>query len=146
MKCIISDATNTHAANFVNLLKNIDVATMPAEMSFAISRDYGGVEWGGESLGAAFCQRWNLLSLRMWRLAFDIVRFNQFAVDLLREEDEIYDERTEPSDTISEYLDREGYSDVFRYSYLIPIVTSMWCTDPDDSALELPAAAFVRLM
>ena len=120
---------------------------MPTEMSFSVSRDHGKFEWGGESLDAAFRQRWNhLLSLRMWRLAFDIVRFNQFAVDLLREEDEIYDERTEPSETISEYLDREGYSDVFRYSYLIPIVTSMWCTDPDDSALELPAAAFVRLM
>lgn len=57
-------------------------------MTFGVSRDHGLFEWAGTSLGALFCQKRNVFSPRMWRMIFDMVRFNQFALDLLAEDDE----------------------------------------------------------
>ena len=54
---------------------------MPTQMTFGVSRDHGEFEWSGTAEGI-FAQRSNIFSLRMWRMIFDIVRFNQFALDL----------------------------------------------------------------
>jgi hypothetical protein len=51
-------------------------------MTYGVSRGRGVFEWAGKSLRAAFAQRKNLVSLQMWRMIFDIIRFNQFALDL----------------------------------------------------------------
>lgn len=132
---------------------------MPTEMTFAVSRDYGLFEWAGTSLGAVFAQRRNIFSPRMWRMIFDIIRFNQFALDLLVQEDEQrpyvngagaenghgYDE-AERLESIGEYLEREGYSDAFRDDYLIPMTACVWSTGPDKCSLEFPAVTLVRFL
>ncbi|KAI0161388.1 FAD/NAD(P)-binding domain-containing protein [Xylariaceae sp. FL1272] len=135
--------------NFINFLRKINVPTSKTEMTFGVSRDRGKFEWAGTSLGAVFCQRKNILSPRMWRLIFDIVRFNQFALDLLRDDD--FDSTgTQPPDTrletIGHYLNRHGYSDMFRDDYLIPMTAAVWSTSPDKCALEFPATTLVRFM
>lgn len=99
-------------------------------------------------------------------MIFDIVRFNQFALDLLVEEDESEEDITGvsrnvngPADgatsenmtpvqqqSIGEYLDREGYSDAFRDDYLIPMTAAVWSTSPDKANLEFPAITLVRFM
>ncbi|KAI1388854.1 amine oxidase [Hypoxylon trugodes] len=139
--------------NFINFLKYIKVNTVPTEMTFGVSRDRGTFEWAGTGLDAIFCQRRNLFSLRMWRLIFDIVRFNQFALDLLKDDsDGSYSNSKGPKDlykpmeTIGEYLDKEGYSDTFRNDYLIPMTAAVWSTSPDKCALEFPAVTLVRFM
>jgi predicted NAD/FAD-binding protein len=75
----------------------------------------------------------------MWRMVFDIVRFNQFALDVL-----MADEPTE--ETIGEYLDREGYSNAFRDDYLIPMTAAVWSTSPDKCTLEFPAVTLIRFL
>jgi predicted NAD/FAD-binding protein len=45
-------------------------------------------------------------------MIFDILRFNLFALDILKEEGK--DEMS-----IGEYLDREGYGDGFKEDYLL---------------------------
>lgn len=149
-------STNTRIpANFLNFLKKLGVETEATEMSFAVSRDQGGFEWAGTSLGAVFAQRRNLLSPRMWRMLFDIIRFNQFALDLLidDQEDEVHDQRSHgavnhvPSmETIGQYLKREGYSDAFRDDYLLPMTAAVWSTSPDKCSLEFPAVTLVRFL
>ena len=52
-------------------------------MTLAVSRDAGYFEWAGTSLRSIFCQPTNLFSPRFWRMLFDIIRFNHFALDLL---------------------------------------------------------------
>ena len=91
-------------------------------------------------------------------MIFDIVRFNQFALDLLSEEDESEIDisgangaaknvgKPAPQQSIGEYLDREGYSDAFRNDYLIPMTASVWSTSPDKTSLEFPAITLVRFM
>jgi predicted NAD/FAD-binding protein len=140
-------------ANFINFLEKIKVATEPTEMTFGVSRDFGRFEWAGTSIGAVFCQWRNIFSPRMWRMVFDIIRFNQFALDLLMVDDEfskpgVNGTSHSPRDqeTIGEYLDREGYSDAFRDDYLLPMTAAVWSTSPDKCSLEFPAITLVRFM
>lgn len=94
-------------------------------------------------------------------MIFDITRFNQFALDLLIEDEA---ERKEPhqvngyhtngtkqkpsraEETIGQYLEREGYSDAFRDDYLIPMTAAVWSTSPDKCTLEFPAVTLVRFL
>lgn len=95
-------------------------------------------------------------------MIFDIIRFNQFALDLLKEEEKseeyskgvngngngngspVYPAKKQ--ETIGEYLDREGYSDTFRDDYLIPMTAAVWSTSPDKCSLEFPAITLARFM
>lgn len=123
-------------------------------MTFGVTRDHGLFEWAGTSLDSIFTQRKNLFSLRMWRMIFDIIRFNQFALDLLINEDPTDDvpavnghaKFARRKETIGEYLDREGYSDAFRHDYLIPMTAAVWSTSPEKCSLNFPAVTLVRFM
>jgi predicted NAD/FAD-binding protein len=77
-------------------------------------------------------------------MVFDIIRFNQFALDLLSDVDGTLANDNEMS--IGEYLDREGYSAAFRDDYLIPMTACVWSTGADKCALEFPAVTLVRFM
>jgi predicted NAD/FAD-binding protein len=132
---------------------------MDTEMTFGVSRDHGLFEWAGTSLDAVFSQRKNIFSPKMWRMIFDIIRFNQFALNLLTEDDAAkpytngYNHqngdrafKADPQETIGAYLKREGYSDAFRDDYLIPMTAAVWSTSPDKCSLEFPAVTLVRFM
>lgn len=127
-------------------------------MTFGVSRDAGAFEWSGTSLGAVFAQRRNILNGRTWRMIFDIIRFNQFALDLLYTEDESEDDpntngkgdetqkQPRQQESIGAYLTREGYSAAFRDDYLIPMTAAVWSTSPDKCSLDFPAVTLVRFM
>lgn len=145
-------------ANFIAFLKQVGISTVPTEMTFGISRDQGLFEWAGTSLSAVFAQKCNIFKLRMWQMIFDIIRFNQFALDLLQQEDESetdsvtedegFDANREPlyRQSIGEYLDQENYSEAFRDDYLIPMTAAVWSTRPDKASLEFPAVTLVRFL
>ena len=125
-------------------------------MSFGVTRDYGQFEWAGRSLGAIFAQRLSFLSPRRWRLLFDIIRFNQFALDVVINDSESDDKPTQDGRidslpgyhqiSIGEYLDREGYSQTFKDDYLIPMTAMVWSTTPDKCSLQFPALTLIRFM
>jgi predicted NAD/FAD-binding protein len=91
----------------------------------------------------------------MWRMLFDIFRFNQFALDILSDDEddissiEVLNKATNctcKDITIGQYLELEGYSNAFRDDYLLPLAASIWSTSPDKCSLEFPAATFVRFL
>lgn len=88
----------------------------------------------------------------MWRIIFDIIRFNQQALDVLRVDlEDTAKAKSEhaaihPEETIGEYLDREGYSAAFRDEYLIPMTASVWSTSPDKCSLDFPAVTLIRFL
>ncbi|KAJ4307107.1 Cytochrome c oxidase assembly protein cox11, mitochondrial [Collariella sp. IMI 366227] len=125
--------------NFISFLKMLGVKTAPVPMSFSVSRDQGCFEWAGSSLDTVFCQRKSLFSPRMWRMLFDIIRFNNFAPDVLET-----DRPTE--ETIGEYLKRERYSEAFRDDYLIPMTAAIWSISPDKCTLNFPAVTLIRFL
>lgn len=144
--------TYATTANFITVLNKIGVETDPIQMTLGVSRDRGTFEWASANLRALFCQRRNVLSLRMWRLLFEIVRFNHFALDLLVEEDHQHNhirngmDQIDTDETIGEYLEREDYSDSFRDDYLIPLVAALWSTSSLNSVLGFPATMLVRAL
>ena len=109
-------------------------------MTFGVSRDQGAFEWAGTSLAAVFCQARNIVSPRMWRMIFDIVRFNQFALDVLMKDSD------QGLETIGEYLDRNGYSDAFRDDYLIPMTAAIWSTSPGKCIDDFPLLTLIRFL
>ncbi|KAK7525078.1 uncharacterized protein IWZ02DRAFT_222522 [Phyllosticta citriasiana] len=127
--------------NFQSFLKHLNVETNKTEMTFGISRDQGKFEWAGTSLSAIFAQRSNLFRPSHWRMIFDIIRFNQFALDLLKDESSV-----SLNLSIGRYLDREGYSAAFRDNYLIPMTACVWSTGADKCALDFPAVTLVRFL
>lgn len=141
-------------ANFLNFLEKVHVRTAPTELTVGVSRDQGIFEWAGTNLGAIVCQRRNLLSPRVWRMVFDIFRFNQFALDVLRSDDgetrspgsTSAKQRVNTQETVGQYLDREGYSDTFRDDYIIPLSAAVWGTPPDKRLSEFPAVTLIRIL
>jgi predicted NAD/FAD-binding protein len=83
-------------------------------MTFSVSRDFGLFEWAGTNLLTLFCQPSRLLDAKMWRLIYDVLRFNACARRLLVDQNKFLRDCS-----IGEYLRREGYSDSFRDNYLI---------------------------
>lgn len=113
-------------------------------MTFGICRDEGAFEWSGISLDSIFAQRENLLRPNFWRMIFDTVRFNLFALDVLTEVDGTLANKDEQ--TTGEYLERKNYSSAFRDDYLIPMTACVWSTGADECALEFPAVTLIRFM
>lgn len=133
--------------NFIAFLRSLGVRTARTEMTFGVSRDNGAFEWSGASLSALFAQKRNIVSPRFWRMIFDIVRFNKFAVDLLREDaSDEYLRKPQVEESIGQYLERYGYSDAFRDDYLIPMTAAVWSTSPDKCTLDFPAVTLVRFL
>lgn len=83
-------------------------------MTFSVSRDLGSFEWAGGNLFTVFCQPKRVFDPEMWKLLYDVLKFNACARRILKEP---VVKGVEMS--IGEYLEREGYSASFRDNYLI---------------------------
>ncbi|KAH8175459.1 flavin containing amine oxidoreductase domain-containing protein [Sarocladium implicatum] len=142
----------TTSPNFMNFLNKLNVRTEPTDLTFSLSRDDGRFEWSNATIRSLFCRRRTIFSPRTWRTLFEILRFKQFAPDVLvREEEEILRRKAgsptnRSEETIAEYLSREGYSDAFGDDYLIPLTAMLWSTSPDKCSLQFPIATLVRYM
>jgi predicted NAD/FAD-binding protein len=86
-------------------------------------------------------------------MLFDIVRFNQFALDVLIEAEDQDQAKVlgsgiskEDTETIGKYLAQNGYSDAFRDGYLIPITAAVWSTSPSTCIDEFPALTLIRFL
>jgi len=80
--------------------------------TFSFSRDQGVFEWSGNSLFTIFCQPKRLLDTKMWRMLWDLLRFNACA--------RRHRWDAEGTDlSVQKYLEREGYSDSFRDYFII---------------------------
>jgi uncharacterized protein len=118
------------------LFQHLHVKTHSSEMSFALSLDDGRLEWSGQSYGALFAQRRNLVSPGFYWMLREVLRFNKQclidrAAGLLSDK------------TIGEYIAWRGFAARFRDDYLVPMGAAIWST-PRASMLDFPALAFVN--
>ncbi|KAH9993165.1 hypothetical protein BJV77DRAFT_1067314 [Russula vinacea] len=119
---VFNPPTYPNFLRFLALHKR-SVEVIKTQMTFSVSRDGGAFE--------------RVFDLGMWRMLFDIMRFNACAVRVLIENDDL---------SIGEYLQREGYSSQFRDDYLIPMTAAVWSTPPDVCAIDFPAKTLIRFM
>jgi predicted NAD/FAD-binding protein len=128
---------------FTELLAELDVASQPSDMSFAVSCQRSGLEYNGTSLNALFAQRGNLLKPRFWGMLSDIMRFNREAPKLLAELEQADVELKKTELSLGDYLDQGGYGRHFRDYYILPMGAAIWSTDPA-LMLGFPARFFIR--
>ncbi|EED79173.1 predicted protein, partial [Postia placenta Mad-698-R] len=137
---VFNPSTYPNFLRFLNLYPDLRQHICATDMTFSVSRDGGAFEWAGNNLSSVFCQPKRLLDLDMWRMLYDIVRFNVSARRLFQK----YGPMSEVS--IGEYLSKEGYSTSFRDNYLVPMTAAIWSTPPDKCTLDFPARTLIQFM
>lgn len=122
--------------NFIELLRELKVAGIASDMSFAVSMEDGALEWAGTSLDTLFAQRMRLLSPSFIRMVANILHFNRNSQRFL---DEVHGKPV----SLGQLLQDNAYSALFRDAYLLPMAASIWSSTPAD-ILKFPAATFLR--
>lgn len=122
--------------NLVALFQALDVPTEGSDMSFSVSVDGGAREWSGQNPLTLFAQPTNLLRPSFHRMLRDVLRFNREGAE------DLIDGRVDGL-TMGDYLDRGGYSDLFRRDYLLPMAAAIW-SSPMDGILAFPATSLLR--
>jgi predicted NAD/FAD-binding protein len=124
------------------LFAELDVPLATSDMSFSVQAPQAGggtLEWSGSNLDSVFAQRRNLGKRAFWRMLRDILRFNRAATALAR----LPDADLNSTQTVGDYLQREGYSDTFLHWYLLPMTACIWSCPPGQM-LDFPLATLVR--
>lgn len=120
--------------NLCKLFEYLDVETTPTEMSFAISKDSGLLEYASNGLDRLFAQRKNFTSPRFWRMIFDVKRFYDQTPNHLEKYKDY---------TLDEYLNKFNYSSAFRDDHLYPMAAAIWST-PANKIGQHPFVSFVN--
>lgn len=120
--------------NFTQMLKHLDVKTVWTDMSFAVS-DPNGYEWGSDPWGL-FAWKRNAFDAGFRRLLGEIISFNNVARAELMSDGV-------PEVSLGDWLDRHGYSQLFRSAYLLPMSAAIWST-PEKLMLDYPVDSFLR--
>ncbi|PLW58729.1 hypothetical protein PCANC_00344 [Puccinia coronata f. sp. avenae] len=126
--------------NFVKFLEILGVEYIASSMSFSVKRAFGpAYEWSGNGLASLFAgiSSWRDI-LQQLRLLWDLTRFNYLAIDAL--------DGPEGDLPIQEYLAKQGYSDSFKRNYLLPIISSVWSTPANKTAMHFPTRTLIRFM
>ena len=123
--------------NFIRLMDELGVESKPTEMSFSVSCELSGLEYGGNNLNTLFAQRRNIFSPSYLKMIKDILRFNKESIEDLEAG------RIEEGTTLGEYLKSRGYGETFANKYLIPMGSAIWSASTD-SMFDFPLLFFVR--
>lgn len=121
--------------NLLSLFRHLKVELVASEMSFSVQIERENLAWAGASLGTLFGDKKNLLRPKFWRMVRDVLRFNRAAPAFLEAQD--------ASLTVGEYLQQQGYSEVFAQWYLLPMAAAIWSC-PTATVLDFPALTLIR--
>jgi len=111
--------------NFCSLLKKLNVAIQPSEMSFSYHAVGKKLEYNGHSLNTLFSDRHNLINPYFYRFLIDILKFNYDAKKFIKQSPFM-------DISIQEFLDKHHYSENFTQSYLLPMIGSVWSKNKND--------------
>jgi predicted NAD/FAD-binding protein len=124
--------------NLVALFDHLGVATRASDMSFAVSLDGGGLEYGSTNLRTLFAQKRNAFRPRFWSMLRDLQRFYREAPLALQG----FGAREEET-TLGAYLDAGGYGAAFQNDHLLPQAAAIWSCDLA-AIRAYPVASFIR--
>lgn len=118
------------------LFDELDVETVPTEMSMSVRCAGCGLEYAGaRGLGGVFAQPSSIVNRRFLRMLAEVRRFHRAARDTLGEA------ATEADDprTLRRFLRDHRFSDYFVAHFVVPLVSTVWSSSTSD-ALAYPAA------
>lgn len=122
---------------FIELLNELGVSSHETEMSFSVSCDSSGVEYGGNNLNTLFAQRMNLLKPSFIGMVQDILRFNKSSIE------DLESGKLQEGETLGHYLNDNNYGRAFIDHYLVPMGCAIWSASTQ-SMLEFPLLFFVK--
>ncbi len=120
---------------FLQLLRRLNVGWQETNMGFSVRDDKIDFEYSSESLLKFFAQKQNLIRGDIYRLIWDILRFNRQSGDFLLTGCE--------STTLLDYLIHENYSQVFIDHFIIPMGAAIWSSNVNQMS-NFPAYSFIR--
>jgi predicted NAD/FAD-binding protein len=127
---VYNEVTYPH---MTKLFGSIGVPTEASDMSFSYSRG-ASFEYGA-SVRGVLAQPSNLLRRRFRRMLADINRFRREGASL----------KALRGETITELLERLGYSEAFAEDYLLPMTGAIWSA-PRDGIRRFPARPILRFL
>jgi predicted NAD/FAD-binding protein len=107
---------------FARLLHGLGVASRDTEMSFSVSCERTGLEYGGGSLGALLADPRSLLRPAFLRMVRDVPRFYREARRFLRSPD--------PKVTLGAWLAGRGFGADLAALHVLPMTAAIWSADP----------------
>jgi uncharacterized protein len=122
--------------NFVKLLGELGVGWAYSDMSLSVSSRRRNFEYAGPSLAALFAQRRRALSPRFLRMLADILSFYREAAAVRAAGLEL---------PVSEWLQRQGYSQAFREDHFYPLLRALWSVN-QESAAGFPVQFLVQFL
>ncbi|HQT80996.1 MAG: hypothetical protein B7Z60_03495 [Ferrovum sp. 37-45-19] len=121
--------------HFVDLLKELNVATENSVMSFSVMSAQHKLEYAGTNINTLFSQRKNIFNPRFWSMLGEILRFNRHSP--------LWLEQSSHDLTLGEYLEQFKFSDWFKQFYILPMGSAIWSTSIKDM-YAFPARFFIR--
>ncbi|MGE3962419.1 MAG: NAD(P)/FAD-dependent oxidoreductase [Dehalococcoidia bacterium] len=123
---------------FTRLLAELGVESQASDMSFSVRCEEEDFEFSSRGARGYLAQPRNLLRPSHYRMLLDVVRFQRDARRALR--------RDEGHDiSFDEYLERRGFSQVFRQRLIVPLLASTWSNAPSN-ILSFPAHYLFRFL
>ncbi|KAK6254719.1 hypothetical protein SCA6_016024 [Theobroma cacao] len=118
--------------NVLNFFTGLGVDVETSDVSFSVSLDNGqGYEWGNQKgFSSLFAQKKNVFNPYFWQMLRDIIRFKDDVVSYLQELENNPD--TGRNETMGQFIESRGYSELFRKAYLVPICCSVWSCSAEE--------------
>ena len=121
--------------NLLRLFDELGVETQESDMSMSVRSDDHRLEWAGALGFAGLFPTWrNALRPSYLRMLTEIPRFHRQARKLLAAPETDGD----ADQTLATFLDRGGFSPLFRTHFMESLVACVWSCDPA-VALDYPA-------
>ncbi|CAG1011375.1 MAG: FAD-dependent oxidoreductase [Anaerolineae bacterium] len=120
----------------MRLFEELNVPSQLTWMSFSVSDQSSGFEYGSKTLNNTFAQRRNVINPRFWRFIVDYFRFNREATAAL--DDPHYAEYT-----LGQFVKEKKYSPFLIRQFIIPATSAIW-SSPYKFTLEYPIQALFR--
>jgi predicted NAD/FAD-binding protein len=122
--------------NFTRLLRELNVATQPSNMSFSVQCQRCRIEYCTHTLRGLFARRDQILRPRFHRMLLEVWRFNRLATAWL------HGPRSEDT-TLGAFLHSRRLSREFTRHYITPMASAIWSATTAD-AERLPLEFFLR--
>ncbi|KAJ9555609.1 LOW QUALITY PROTEIN: hypothetical protein OSB04_010223 [Centaurea solstitialis] len=112
--------------NMMEFFETLGVDIEISDMSFSVSLDDGnGCEWGSRNgLSSLFAKKRNILNPYFWKMIREITKFKDDVLRYLEEAEKNQD--ISYNQTLGEFINSHGYSDLFQKAYIVPICSSIW--------------------
>ncbi|MCB1314570.1 MAG: FAD-dependent oxidoreductase [Leptospiraceae bacterium] len=128
---------HTTYPRLTRLFDELGVESADSDMSFSLYNRNNNLQFCGKSLRHLFAQKRRLFSPRYLHFLWQAHRFNTRAPRHL--EAGVLDDGI----SFERYLEQEGYSDYFKFNFIIPMGSAVWST-PIEKMLQFPARTFIR--